>query len=227
MLGICSSVRCSVGINNIQISGMAFRLPFVCLSIRVDKACKREGEWDRRQALLFPLLSSIKPIGHYAMLGCPARGPGPGPARPRVVYQSYVTTKRSREKNVKVKVCCGARVGGAFNCLPITPITAIVVVVVIVVDVVVCYRFHSTICIEAVKFLLHTQTTNWISKVRAAALRCVSGPVFLPPVSLASSLSCSLPLFPLSVYRFVCARKYIMLNKLLCTVWGLHLAADE
>lgn len=204
MLGICSSVRCSVGINNIQISGMAFRLPFVCLSIRVDKACKREGEWDRRQALLFPLLSSIKPIGHYAMLGCPARGPGPGPAKGRLSIICH--NEKKQAKNVKVKVCCGARVGGAFNCLPITPITAIVVVV-IVVDVIVCYRFHSTICIEAVKFLLHTQTTNWISKVRAAALRCVSVPLFLPPVTHSFSISLTLCLsFPLSLSTSLCVR---------------------
>lgn len=70
---------------------------------------------------------------------------------------------------------------------------------------------------------------NLESASRCAALRrfytlslppCSSRCTSLSPVSL---FSFSL----LSVSLSVCARKYIMLNKLLCTVWGLHLAADE
>lgn len=49
------------------------------------------------EALLFPLLSSIKPIGHYAMLGCPARGPGPGPAKGRLSIICHNEKKQGKK----------------------------------------------------------------------------------------------------------------------------------
>lgn len=101
--------------------------------------------------LLLPLLSSIKPIGHYAMLGCPARGPARPGQGSSINHMSQ--RKEAGKKKVKVNVCW-ARVWRRLQ-LPV--------------DYAdynhrcrrrrVCYRFHSTICIAAVKVLLQTQTT--------------------------------------------------------------------
>lgn len=217
MLGICSSVRCSVGINNIQISGMTFRLPFVCLSIRVDKARERENgiEGGGFSSHYCP------PLNQLAIMPCSVAQLG---ARPS---QGSSINHMSQRKEAGKKSESESVLGTCWRRLQLPDDYADY-----------SHRRRRRRC-RVLSIPLHNlhrsrqiliahanHKLNLQSASRCAALRRCS-PLSASP-SLSTSLSPTLPLLsPLSLTLFVCARKYIMLNKLLCTVWGLHLAADE
>lgn len=160
------------------------------------------------------------------MLGCPARGPGPGPAKGRLSIICH-NEKKQGKKCESESVLWGT----CWRCLQLPADYA---------DYSHRRRRHRRRRRRVLSIPLHNlhssrqiliahanHKLNLQSASCCAALRLCSS--LSPPChTLFLHLSHSLPLLsPLSVYLFVCARKYIMLNKLLCTVWGLHLAADE
>lgn len=169
-----------------------------------------------------PLLSSIKPIGHYAMLGCPARGParpGQGSSINHMSQRKEAGKKKSESECVLGTCLAAPSTASRLRRLQPSSSSSCVLSIPL-------HNLHSS---RQILIANANHKLNLESASRCAALRrCYT--LSLPPCSSRCTSLSPVSLFSfslLSVSLSVCARKYIMLNKLLCTVWGLHLAADE